>query len=110
MLFSHFLWNDKKDKIKRSIMIHDYPEGGRKMIDISSFNKSLKTTWIKICLDSGNHGKWKNFLNLALGTYGGSAFFELGNLNRKDIDNLKIEDTFVKGIAEIWSDTFFEGK
>ena len=37
-------------------------------------------------------------------------FFELGSLNRKDIDNLKIEDTFVKGIAEIWSDTFFDGK
>ena len=110
MLFFHFLWNDKKDKIKRSIMINEYPEGGRKMIDISSFNKSLKTTWIKKCLDSGNHCKWKNFFNLALGTYGGSTFFELGSLNRKDIDNLKIEDTFVKGIAEIWSDTFFEGK
>ena len=39
MLFFHFLWNDKKDKIKRSIMINDYPERGRKMIDISSFNK-----------------------------------------------------------------------
>ena len=101
MLFFHFLWNDKKDKSKRSIMINDYPEGGRKMIDISSFNKSLKTTRIKKCLDSGNHGKWKNFFNLALGTFGGSTFFELGNLNRKDIHNLKIEDTFVKGIAEI---------
>ena len=52
----------------------------------------------------------KNFFNLALGTFGGSTFFELGNLNRKDIHNLKIEDNFVKGIAEIWSDTFFEGK
>ena len=39
MLFFHFLWNDKKDKIKRSIMINDYPARGRKMIDISSFNK-----------------------------------------------------------------------
>ena len=39
MLFFHFLWNDKKDKIKRSIMINDYPERGRKMIDISSFTK-----------------------------------------------------------------------
>ena len=85
MLFFHFLWNDKKDKSKRSIMINDYPEGGRKMIDISSFNKSLKTTRIKKCLDSGNHGKWKNVFNLALGTFGGSTFFELGNLNRKDI-------------------------
>ena len=75
MLSFHFLWNDKKDKIKRSIMINDYPEGGLKMIDIASFNKSLKATWIKKYLDSGNRGKWKNFFNLALGKYGGSLFF-----------------------------------
>ena len=78
-LFFNFLWNGKKDKIKRSIMINDYPEGGLKMIDIASFNKSLKATWIKKYLDSGNRGKWKNFFNLALGKYGGSHFFELGN-------------------------------
>ena len=33
----HFLWNYKRDKIKRTIMINDYPEGGLKMIDIASF-------------------------------------------------------------------------
>ena len=91
-------------------MINDYSEGGLKMIDIASFNKSLKATWIKKYLDSGNRGKWKNFFNLALGKYGGSHFFELGNLNRKDIDKLKIEDPFIKEIVEIWSDTFFERK
>ena len=31
-------------KIKRKIMINDFGAGGLKMIDISSFNKSLKTT------------------------------------------------------------------
>ena len=40
------LWNDKGDKIKRNIMINDYPEGGLKMIDIYSFNRSLKAVWI----------------------------------------------------------------
>ena len=28
-------------------MINDYLEGGLKMIEIASFNKSLKATWIK---------------------------------------------------------------
>ena len=46
-LFYQFLWNGKGDKIKRKIMINDYCEGGLKMIDFVSFNKSLKTTWIK---------------------------------------------------------------
>ena len=90
-------------------MINDYPEGGVKMIDIASFKKSLKATWIKKYLDLGNRGKWKKFFNLALGKYGGSPFFELGNLNRKDIDKLNIEDPFIKEIA-MWSDTFFERK
>ena len=52
----------------------------------------------------------ENFFNLALGKYGGSHFFELGNLNRKDIDKLKIEDPFIKEIVEIWSDIFFQRK
>ena len=39
-----FLWNGKGDKIKRKVMINDFGAGGIKMVDISSFNKSLKTT------------------------------------------------------------------
>ena len=79
------------------------------MIVVVSFNKSLKASWIKNHLDSENSSKWKTIFNLELGKYGGNAFFK-GNLNKKDIDKLSIEDPFVKEIIEIWSDTFFEGK
>ena len=41
-LFYKCLWSDKVDKVKRNVMINDNPEGGIKMIDIISFNKSLK--------------------------------------------------------------------
>ena len=41
LLFA-FLWDDKPDKIKRIITCKDYFEGGLKMIDIYSFEKSLK--------------------------------------------------------------------
>ena len=37
-----FLWNSKGDKIKRTEIINDYDKGGIKMIDIQSFNASLK--------------------------------------------------------------------
>ena len=37
-----FLWNKKGDKIKRKVMINNYSEGGLKMINITSFNKSLR--------------------------------------------------------------------
>ena len=46
-LFFNFLWNDKGDKIKCTVMINDYPNGGHKMINVVSFNKSLKASWIK---------------------------------------------------------------
>ena len=65
------------------------------MIDVVSFNKSLKASWIKTeYLDSENSSKWKTIFNLELGKYGGNAFFK-GNLNKKDIDKLSIEDPFV---------------
>ena len=50
-IFYKFLRNDKGDKIKRKIMINDYSEGGLKIIDIASFNKSLKAKWIQKYLD-----------------------------------------------------------
>ena len=40
-IFYSFLWNNKGDKIKRSVMINNHERGGLKMIDTSLFNKSL---------------------------------------------------------------------
>ena len=60
-IFYNFLWNGKGDKIKRNVMINDYSQGGLKVIDILSFNKSLKATWIKTYLDTENGGSWKFF-------------------------------------------------
>ena len=39
-------------------MIGDYSDGGLKMIDLESFNRVLKSTWVKKYLDPENHGKW----------------------------------------------------
>ena len=106
-MFYKFLWNDKGDKIKRKVMIKDYPEGGLKIIDIASFNKSLKATWIQKYLDPENHSKWKRLFDSDLVRYGGEAILK-GNLNKKDINNLTISDPFVKEILEIWSEVFFQ--
>ncbi len=75
-LFYDFLWNGKGDKIKREVMINDYSKGGLNMIDIESFNKGLKTTWVKKYIDVNNHGKWKLFFDLELRNYGRRAFFQ----------------------------------
>ena len=106
-IFYRFLWNNKGDKIKRSVMINDYESGGLKMIDIS-FNKSLKTTWIKKYLDESNQGKWKGFFELELGKYGGSLVFT-GNLNRHDtLKTISVKDPFLQEIVQIWSEVNFD--
>ena len=53
----------KGDKIKRTVMINDYDDGGAKMLDINSFNRALKSTWITKYFDHTNKGKWKNLFN-----------------------------------------------
>ena len=78
--------------------------GGLKMIDIASFNKSLKATWIQKQLDPENRSKWKRLFDSELErNHGGEAILR-GNLNKKDVNNLKISDPFVKEILVIWSE------
>ena len=66
-----FLWDSKGDKIKRTEIINDYNKGGLKMIDIQSFNASLKTKWVQSYLNTENKGKWKVFFDYCLERYGG---------------------------------------
>ena len=70
LLFFNFLWSGKGDKIKRNTIISDYSEGGLRMIDLFSFNKALKSTWVKKYLDSENHGKWKSLFDWQLQQFG----------------------------------------
>ena len=77
------------------------------MIDIISFNKSLKAVWVKKYPDNENCGHWKLFFDEELKKCGGKAIFR-GNLNKTDTSNLiRVSDPFVKGLLAIWSDVFF---
>ena len=38
--------------MKRNVIISDYEDGGLKMIDPNSFNKAIKSIWVKKYLDS----------------------------------------------------------
>jgi hypothetical protein len=53
-----FVWNNKKDKIKRDTLIADYSQGGLRMLDIKSFLKAQKVMWVKrLC--SPDKASWK---------------------------------------------------
>ena len=66
------------------------------MIDLCSFNKSLKTTWVKKYLDTTNKGKWKLFFNMELKNYGCENLF-WGNLNVNDTETYKGHGSLLKG-------------
>ena len=107
-LFYSFLWNGKGDKIKRNIIINEYQNGGLRMIDIESFCKSLKATWIKKYLDEENQSKWKILFDLELEAFGGTAALT-NNLNTKDTkDILKSKDSFISEVLTIWAEANFE--
>ena len=65
-------------------MISEYKNGGLRMIDIKSFNKALKSTWVKKYLDNDNHGKWKLFFDSELHDFGVAVIFKV-NLNKNDL-------------------------
>ena len=86
-LFFDFLWNSKGDKIKKNVINKNYGNGGLKMIDIASFNKALKSVWIRKYLDDTNKGKWKILFDAELENLGGQAIFR-GHLDIKDSKKL----------------------
>ena len=51
---------------------------------IESFNKAVKSTWVKKYLDNDNHGKWKLLLDSEIHDLGGDVIFN-GNLNKSDL-------------------------
>jgi hypothetical protein len=63
-----FIWNNKKDKIKRKTLISDYQDGGLKMIDVDSFLKAQRVMWVKR-LVSPDNASWKAVLTLLLQDY-----------------------------------------
>ena len=48
-----FLWAGKRDPVKRAKIVQDFSKGGLRMIDVQSFLKSMKISWLKR-LYSGN--------------------------------------------------------
>ena len=58
-----FLWN-KNPKIKKTVVVKQFAEGGLKMINLSAFIKALKSTWLRRILSSDS--KWLEILKVYL--------------------------------------------
>jgi len=103
----NFLWDGRGDKIKRSVILNEYKDGGLKMLDIQSFNCALKAKWVQKYLDDTNQAKWKLFFDYFIKEHHGKLLLT-GNLNQADVAGLNIQDTFTKEVIEIWSSLNYE--
>ena len=106
-LLFKFIWDGKGNKIKRTVMINDYKDGGAKMLDIFAFNRALKATWITKYLDNNNKGKWADLFNHSFRELGGKNAL-LSNLSKKDLQNFEIKDKFAKVVMDIWTEINFK--
>ena len=102
---SFYRWSDKGDKIKGT---NDYSEAGLKMIHLISFNKALKSTWVKKYVDPEYHGKCKYLFEWQLHQYEGPAIFR-GNLNKEDMHKyVTTTHFFTTEILHLWSEISHE--
>ena len=87
-LFS-YLWNNKKDKIKREGLYQDIHKGGMRMVDIEIMFKALKLAWIPKLLSPGNPN-WKTIPDYYLKRVGGLNFLLRCNYDEKQLTSLPV--------------------
>ena len=60
-----FIWNKRKDKIKRQVMYQNYEKGGFRVPNADIMTKSLRLAWISRLLakDEKRNEVWKTIPN-----------------------------------------------
>ena len=81
-----YVWKGKIDKVKRSIMIQDYQNGGLRMPDLESINCVHKIKYIKQVI-ACHEAFWINSMQCLIGVKNLSIFVH-SNFNLKDFSNI----------------------
>ena len=84
-----FLWKNKRDKVEREGLYHNYDNGGLCMTDIKTMIKALRLVWIPRLLQNGQ-SNWKLAPDHFLRTYGGLLFLLTCNYRMKDLKNIPL--------------------
>ena len=58
----YFIFDSKPDKIKRSVLMQDYKNGGLKLLNLDYFIGALKAGYIRRIFDENNKASGKNFI------------------------------------------------
>ncbi len=58
-IMTSFIWNNKRPKISHNTLVQEYKYGGQKMIDLATFNMSMKLDWVKKIYKASSRNSWK---------------------------------------------------
>ena len=97
-LFYNFVWNNKIDRVKRTVAIKPYKQGGLKMIDIFSFINALKITWIRRSIQK--ESKW---LSLLYHMYPKLQKFHIFGIRYVKEELINIDNHFWKDVFHSWT-------
>ena len=97
----NFIWDSKPDKIKRSVIMQDYKNGGLRLINIDYFIEALKAGWVRRIFDEQNKGIWKEFYLEKFNAFGGKLIQE-SNLHIQNCSQITKENMFLRDVLAGW--------
>ena len=75
-----FIWNSlKPEKIKRTVLMQDYKNGGLRLTNIDYFIEALKAGWLRRIFDENNKGLWKEYYLEKINKFRGRLILECKN-------------------------------
>ena len=81
-----FLWKNKKDKVKRSVLYQSLSHGGLNFPNFHTVIKSLRLSWLGRLLNCTNNESWQAIPNDFFNRYGGLSFLLKCNYDSKKLD------------------------
>ena len=97
-MFYKFLWNSGPDRIKRRIISKNIEYAGLRMVELKSFIKALKVSWLRRILQQSDTGGWKELALINL-----SKIFLFGGIYAAKL-SFKLQNPFWKDLMQVSSE------
>ena len=97
-MFYKFLWNSGPDRIKRRIIIKNIEYAGLRMVELRSFIKALKVSWLRRILQQSDTGGWKELASINF-----SEIFSFGGICAAKLSS-NLQNPFWKDLMQVWSE------
>ena len=97
-MFYKFLWNSGPDRIKRRIIIKNIEYAGLRMVELRSFIKASKVSWLRRILQQSDTGGWKELASINF-----SEIFSFGGVCAAKLSS-NLQNPFWKDLMQVWSE------